>query len=234
MGKDSALTIGLLDHGSGARSKPQAVQQLLWEVSKRTSIRVREKPTYLRPTDPNLFYHPLIVWLGNGDVPSFSPEERSALGRFLRGGGTLFIDDASPMGDDRFHEAVYREMKGIWPDSGWQKFGNNHTIYRSFYLLEHPDGRIIRNRWLEGIEFDDRSPVLYSRNDVFGAFAREGLGGWSEPVVPGGRWQRERAFRLGINLVMYATCLNYKRDQVHVTSILRRRRWRVEPSKRVR
>ena len=137
MGKDSALTIGLLDHGAGARSKPQSVQQLLWEVSKRTSIRVNEKPKFVRPTDPDLHFYPLLVWIGNGDVPPFTGEERSALLRFLRGGGTLFIDDASPTGDDRFHEAVYREMKAVWPDSGWQKFGNNHTIYRSFYLLEH-------------------------------------------------------------------------------------------------
>ena len=33
--------------------------------------------------------------------------------------------------------------------------------------------------------------------------------------------------RVGINLAMYATCLDYKTDQVHVPFILRRRRWRV-------
>jgi hypothetical protein len=48
-------------------------------------------------------------------------------------------------------------------------------------------------------------------------------------MEPGGDRQREMALRMGINLVMYATCLDYKRDQVHVTEILRRRRWTVEP-----
>ena len=35
--------------------------------------------------------------------------------------------------------------------------------------------------------------------------------------------------RLGINLVMYALCLDYKTDQVHVPFILKRRHWQVEP-----
>jgi hypothetical protein len=39
---------------------------------------------------------------------------------------------------------------------------------------------------------------------------------------------------MGINLLMYATCLSYKRDQVHVTEILRRRKWRVDDTGVVR
>jgi hypothetical protein len=31
---------------------------------------------------------------------------------------------------------------------------------------------------------------------------------------------------MGLNLVMYALCLDYKTDQVHVPFIMRRRRWR--------
>ena len=31
---------------------------------------------------------------------------------------------------------------------------------------------------------------------------------------------------MGINLVMYALCLDYKTDQVHVPFIMRRRRWK--------
>jgi hypothetical protein len=43
-------------------------------------------------------------------------------------------------------------------------------------------------------------------------------------VVPGGEDQREEAFRLGINLVMYALCLDYKTEQAHIDYILRTRR----------
>ena len=48
---------------------------------------------------------------------------------------------------------------------------------------------------------------------------------WEHEVLPGGDEQREKAFRLGVNLAMYATCLDYKTDQVHVPFILRRRQW---------
>jgi hypothetical protein len=31
---------------------------------------------------------------------------------------------------------------------------------------------------------------------------------------------------MGVNLVMYALCLDYKADQVHVPFIMKRRRWK--------
>jgi len=58
-----------------------------------------------------------------------------------------------------------------------------------------------------------------------GAWARDNFGAWEHEVIPGGESQREMAFRLGINLAMYALCLDYKTDQVHVPFILRRRQW---------
>ena len=39
----------------------------------------------------------------------------------------------------------------------------------------------------------------------------------------GGDGQREGAMRLGVNLVLYALCLDYKDDQVHSPFIMRRR-----------
>jgi hypothetical protein len=43
-------------------------------------------------------------------------------------------------------------------------------------------------------------------------------------VVPGGEHQREMAFRMGVNLCMYALCLDYKDDSVHLETIMNRRR----------
>ena len=231
MGEGGRLGIAILDHGPGARARPRSIEQLMWEVSKRTSIHVRERPEFVSPASPALFNHPLIIWIGTGDCAPFSQKERDHLRRYLRSGGTLFVDDASSPGDDAFDTCVRREMAALWPEQPWTTFDNDHTIFRSFYLLQQPEGRIKRQAFLEGIYFDDRSPVIYSRNDMLGALGRAELGGWSLPVTPGGPPQRERAFRLGINLVLYATCLNYKRDQVHVTAILRRRRWRIETPK---
>ena len=40
--------------------------------------------------------------------------------------------------------------------------------------------------------------------------------------MPGGEVQREYAYRAGVNMIMYALSGNYKSDQVHAPTILRR------------
>ncbi|MEZ4469781.1 MAG: DUF4159 domain-containing protein [bacterium] len=225
MGADAEVGIGLLQHGVGFDARPGAVEQLMWEVSKRTSIDVRERPRLLTADDPDLFRFPLLVWIGTAEAPPLDAESIRRLRRYLRAGGMLYIDDASP--GDAFDATIRTEIARLWPDQPLLPLDADHTLYRSFFLLDRPEGRVRRRLDLEGVTFDDRALIVYGRNDLFGAFGRDPLGGWVLPVVPDGNRQREMAFRLGINLVMYATCLNYKRDQVHTTAILRRRRWRV-------
>jgi hypothetical protein len=65
--------------------------------------------------------------------------------------------------------------------------------------------------------------VIYSRHDLGGALERDNLGNYLHAVEPGGEGQREAAIRMGVNLVVYALCLDYKDDQVHAPFIMRRR-----------
>ena len=227
-GDREKVGITFLLHGEGAKARPRAAEQLMWEVSKRTSIEVREAPRWVAPDQPKLLEDPLIVWLGRGSVPPFSRQAREHLNLFLRSGGLLFIDDISPPGDDRFDQSVRQRIREIWPESSLKEVEDEHTIYKSFFLLDQPHGRLLRSNQLEQIAFDDLSPILYSRNDTFGAYGRSPTGNWLLPTLPGGSIQRERAFRFGVNLVMYSTCLNYKRDQVHTLSILRRRQFKAK------
>lgn len=226
MGKRAKVGVALLAHGQGFEQRTKAIPTLMWEVSKRTSIDVRETPRIVDPESQDLFEEPLVVWIGTGGAaPPFTDAAIKQLRRYLRAGGMLFIDDASF--DEEFDASVRREVARIWPDRPLERIDDDHTIYRTFFLLSESVGRLKRIPGLEGVAFDDRSPILYGRNDLFGAFERDNLGEWALPVLPGGNVQREWAFRVGVNLVMYATCLNYKRDQVHATAILRRRRWQV-------
>jgi hypothetical protein len=75
---------------------------------------------------------------------------------------------------------------------------------------------------------EDRALVLLGVNDMLGAWSRDNFGNYDYDVFPGGDRQREMSLRLGLNIVMYALCLDYKEDQVHVPFILKRRKWRVE------
>ena len=96
-------------------------------------------------------------------------------------------------------------------------------LYKSFYLLDHQGGRVLTQPWLEGQVVNGRLAVVYSQNDLGGAWARGSLGEWEYECAPGGEAQRETAFRLGVNLAMYALCTDYKDDAVHLPFILRRR-----------
>jgi hypothetical protein len=102
----------------------------------------------------------------------------------------------------------------------------DHVLTRTFYLLQEFPGRYAGGTvWLEdgaGNPGTEVSPVLIGSHDWAGAWARDGVGRFRFPVVPGGEIQREMAFRFGVNLVMYALTGNYKADQVHVPSILER------------
>ena len=94
---------------------------------------------------------------------------------------------------------------------------------RSFYLLERPLGRVEGPDYLEAVTHGGRAAVVYSRHDLGGAWDRDNLGNYLHAVEPGGEGQRETAIRLGVNLVLYALCLDYKDDQVHAPFIMRRR-----------
>ncbi len=69
--------------------------------------------------------------------------------------------------------------------------------------------------------------MIYIQNDLGGAWAAT-ITATGKEVLPGGDEQREMAIRWGVNLVMYALCLDYKSDQVHVPFIMRRRTWQTE------
>ncbi|RYI86164.1 MAG: DUF4159 domain-containing protein, partial [Acetobacteraceae bacterium] len=98
-----------------------------------------------------------------------------------------------------------------------------HVLYKSFYLVQRPGGRVPVRPYLEGISIDGRLAVVVAANDLAGAMARGPFGDWEYDVGPGGADSRETSFRLGINWVLYALCLDYKEDQVHLPFIIKRR-----------
>ena len=50
------------------------------------------------------------------------------------------------------------------------------------------------------------------------------LGHWKYDVVGGGSLQRKTSVRLGVNIILYALTLDYKKDMVHLPIILERLR----------
>ncbi len=222
LGESSLFTVRSIEYAGGTNPRPTAPYRIGWEVRKRTSIDVPLSHGSSRLDDAGIFETPFLYWTGDNAFEPLSDREVVGLRRFVRFGGFVLIDDNAPE-QSGFDRSVRRELARAFPSQRLRALPNTHTIFRSFYLLTRPEGRIRGPDQLEGIEVGDRVAVLYSRHDLGGAWARDNLGSWQHAVTPGGEEQRERAIRLGVNIVMYALCLDYKDDQVHAPFIMRRR-----------
>lgn len=223
LGEASEFDVVTLTVGRAAAvPHPTAARRLAWEIRKRTSIHTRMNPTQARLSDESIFRSPFLYWPGDGAFPPLSEAEIVGLRRFVELGGFVFIDDASPA-QPGFDRSVRRALRRAFPNQGLSRIDAGHTVFRSFYLLRRPEGRVQGPDHFFGILVGDRLGVLISRHDIGGALARDNLGVFQQPVTPGGDEQRERAIRLGVNIVMYALCLDYKDDQVHAPFIMRRR-----------
>ena len=223
-GETSAVSVGIVRHSGLSGTRTSGYKRLSWEVSKRTSIAVVLEPKTVDLTDPDLFLLPLLVLSGDGDFPAFSEAEREALRRHLTFGGMLIVDDESGQPGGPFDRAARRELAVVLPTAKPARIDKTHVLFKSFYLLDKPFGRVEAAPEADGIVLAGRLAVIFSPNDLGGALAKDGFGNWEHEVVPGGDQQRERAFRFGVNIVMYALCLDYKDDQVHVPFIMKRRR----------
>jgi hypothetical protein len=206
-------------HGGGEAPRARAAERIAWEVRKRTSIETALNPSEVRLDDPSIYRTPFLYWPGDRAFNALSDAELTGLRRFVEYGGFLLLDDASPEGGG-FDESVRRELGRAFPSERFVRLSPEHTIFRSFYLLSRPMGRLADPDYVEAIVHAGRVAVVYSRHDLGAAWAFDGRS-QSANDIPAG--QREGAVRFGVNLVMYALCLDYKDDQVHAPFILRRR-----------
>ena len=222
-GSNSLFEMRTLAYDGPWERRHGAQARMIWEVMKRTSIEAKLKSGERRLSSPDLYLTPFLYMSGDGDFSPFVDEETARLRRFLLFGGFLFID-GNLEGGSGFDDGVRREMARVFPDHSFEVLPPEHTLFKSFYLLDGRWGRVRRKSYIEGLSRDNRTMVVYSQNDVGGAWMRDNFGNWQFPCIPGGERQREMAFRFGINLVMYSLCTNYKSDQVHIPFILKRRR----------
>jgi len=219
----SPVAIGQLQHGGRWNPRPSALRRLGWELARRTSIETTPDPVPLRLEAPGLHRHPWLYLAGDGPMPPLGEPERAALRRHLQYGGFLLVDAADGSEGGGFDGSVRAELARVLPAAPLKPVPQQHVLYKSFYLLDRQGGRTLVKPWLEAQSLDGRLAVVYSQNDLGGAWARSELGDWEYPCSPGGEPQREQAFRLGVNLAMYALCTDYKDDAVHLPFIMKRR-----------
>lgn len=222
IGERSLISVGQLKHGGGWDDRPEALRRLLWEVKRRTSVNAARDAVPLALSDDEIFYQPLLVLTGHGSLPPLDDKARARLERHLRFGGMLWIDAPSP--DDGFARDARALLDELVPPARLEPLPKEHVLFKSYFLVDRAYGRNEEETRVLALSTGERTLALLTQCDVLGALERDRFGTWRFECVPGGERQRERAFRFAVNVVMYATCLDYKEDQVHIPFIMKKSR----------
>jgi hypothetical protein len=210
---------------AGARKAPawadSAAGRWAWELLRRTSAPARLVPSRVSADRAELWSEPFAIWCGDADVGTLSNAELRGMTRFFRLGGVLLVDDAQPA-SGAFGRSARREIARVLPESPPVRLDTTHVLFKTYYLLDRPVGRVLGSGHLDAIVRGKNAQVIFSDLDLLGALARNG-DTWAFDVEPGGSEQRERAVRLCVNIAMYLLCSDYKDDQVHAEWLMRRR-----------
>lgn len=201
---------------------PLFTEALIEELELRTSIDASRVRRVIELSDPDLFYTPFLYMAGRYAFDPFTPLERKILQRFLTYGGFLFAEDTVGAKGFGFDQAFRTEMQQVLPNHELKRLPPDHSVYQSFYLINSVSGRQKVSPYFEGITIDNWTPVIYSQNDLSGAWSRDRFGKWVNECVPGGEIQRKEAFKAGINIIVYALTSDYKKDVIHHPFIKRR------------
>lgn len=197
-------------------------QRGLYEVQSSTSIEISESIPRVSLDSVDLFSHPFTVLIGSEAFDPVSNLSIENLRRYLTYGGFLLMDDASGREQSAFRSSCERLAKRVFPNLPLAALPSDHSVYRSFFLLERPTGRFQVSSQMLGVQVNTITPLMYNPNDLSGALLVDGAGQYRFSPVPDGAFQRRESLKLLINLVLYALTSNYKHDQVHVAELLRR------------
>jgi hypothetical protein len=238
--RTSALSTRLAHVVTGDAETDDIAQRGLAALSRALSERTAFEPAEPIGIDPGrdeLAVFPLIYW---PIAPNAPPPDARALGRidaYMKNGGLVVFDSRDAVEGSRRSPAA-EALRGILsrldlPEL--ERLPTDHVLSRSFFLLRDFPGRFEAPRpWVEAdrsnAEEDDRplrsgdgvSSIVVTGADWIGAWAEDNAGDPLLPIGSDDQRAREMAFRVGINLVVYALTGNYKADQVHVPTLLQR------------
>ena len=148
-------------------------------------------------TDPTLFKYPFLFATGHG-VISFSTEEKERLRQYLAAGGFLFVNDSYGM-DVSFR----KEMASLFPEREIVELPFDHPIYHCFHDFPNGPPKIH--------EHDNNPPrgyaIIVNGRVVLYFLVESDIGdGWEDQQVHNDPPEKRlEAFRMGLNILTYAT-----------------------------
>ncbi|RMF02167.1 MAG: DUF4159 domain-containing protein, partial [Alphaproteobacteria bacterium] len=189
-----------------------------------------------------LAFFPLLYWPVRPDAQKLSDATLARIDAYMKQGGLILFDTRdyhqslpSGGGTQGPGARALSRLLGKLDIPPLEPVPEKHVLTKSFYLLRNFPGRWDGGTlWVEARaenaaararqarRADGVSSLLITSNDFAAAWALDEGNRPLYPVVPGGDVQREMAFRVGVNIVMYALTGNYKADQVHIPALLER------------
>ncbi len=192
------ITIARLRYGGGGDwyNDPSIIPNLSIEVSRRTNIRIAEREAVVSAADAELFLYPFLFMTGHGNV-RFTDEEVHRLRGYFEAGGFLYADD-----DYGMDESFRREMKRIFPEGELVELPLDFPVYHVPY--DFPEG-LPKIHKHEGKPPQGFGIFLGGRLAVYYTYESNISDGWADPDVHGDSGEvREKAFKMGINIIVYA------------------------------
>jgi len=194
----SSLKVARLHYGGGGDWYwgSSAVPNFLKFVRDNSDFPVDTIERQVKITDPELFKYPFLFATGHG-VVSFSAEEKERLRKYLLAGGFLFVNDSYGM-DKTFR----KEMASLFPEREVVELPFNHDIYHSFHDFSNGPPKIH--------EHDNKPPrgyaIILNGRVVCYFLVESDIGdGWEDAQVHSDPEEnRQKAFRMGLNLLAYA------------------------------
>lgn len=211
---------------------------LTYTLNSRTAVEPAE-PVGVRIESDELAFFPILYWPVGSYTNALSDESVVRVNTYMKQGGMIIFDtkdqDSRIGGLTGSGQKALEALLSRLDIPRLEPVPNDHVLTKSFYLLSSFPGRYQGGAlWVEAAakrsasskertsEIDGVTTLMITSNDFASAWAVDQSYQPLYPVVPGGRLQREMAYRVGVNIVMYALAGNYKADQVHVPALLER------------
>lgn len=192
------IKIGIVKYTGGDwYNNIDSVRNLLKEVAKRTSLKVRLEPGLVDLSSRDIFDYDILYISGHTPIFFNEKEIRNLRDYILVFGGFVFVND-----DYGMDESFRKEIKKVFPEYDLEVVPFTHPIYHCFYsfpnglpkIHEHdggaPEGL--------GIFVNGELRLFYAYNTDIGD-------GWDAPEVHNDPEEiRESAIKMGVNIVLYS------------------------------
>lgn len=193
-----AQELAVLKYSGGGDwyANPTALPNLIDFTNSNCNTKIDKNTKSVSVNSEDLFNYPMVFMTGHGNV-LFSDEEAKNLRDYLISGGFLHISDN--YGLDQY---IRRELKKVFPELTLQEIPNNHPIYNQNFsfpnglpkIHEH-DGKIAQGF---GLFYKGRLICFYD-------YESDLSDGWeNETVHNNPKEVREKALKMGANLILYA------------------------------